>query len=132
MQCLWFILLFSDDLSFGKIASQSYSFSFWGSRFSANNAIDRNIATCARTLDIGYRSRFKTVWWKVDLGRVHNLYNMDILFKSYDGYGMYMYNRITEKNTIPILPIWFPWQRYLIYTTVTMICFWDLNQAGMF
>lgn len=99
MQCLWFILLFSDDLSFGKIASQSQSFSFWGSYFyPAKNAIDRNTATCARTLAIGYRSRFKTVWWKVDLGRVHNLYNMGILFKSYDGYGMYTYNPNNRKH----------------------------------
>lgn len=128
MQCLWFILLFSDDLSFKKLASQSHS--FWGLQYSANNAIDRKTYTCSRTQEIGYRSRFKTVWWKVDLGRVHNLYNIGILFKSYDGYGMYtyMYNPNNRKNTIPILPILFPWLRYLIYTTVTMICFWDLNQ----
>lgn len=124
MQCLWFILLFSDDISFKKLASQSYS--SWGLQYSAKNAIDRNTATCARTVDIGYRSLFKTVWWKVDLGRVHNLYNMAILFKSYDGYGMYMYNRITEK--IPYLSYRFDSPGYLIYTTVTMICFWDLNQ----
>lgn len=96
MQCLWFILLFSDDLSFGKIASQSHS--YWGSSYYANDAIDRKTTTCSRTQDIGYASMFKTVWWKVDLGRVHNLYNMGILFESYDGYGMYTYNPNNRKH----------------------------------
>nr|XP_034321035.1 multiple epidermal growth factor-like domains protein 6 isoform X1 [Crassostrea gigas] len=80
-----FVLSYAyDDLSFEKIASQSYP--VLGSLYSANNAVDRNTTTCSRTSDIGYASRFKNVWWKVDLGRVHNLYNMGILFKSYDGY----------------------------------------------
>lgn len=57
-----------------------------------NNVIDRNIVICVRIVDIGYRFLFKIVWWKVDFGRVYNLYNMVIFFKSYDGYGMYMYN----------------------------------------
>lgn len=97
MQYLCFILLFSDDLSFEKIASQSHSYR--GSSYYANNAIDRKTHTCSRTEGIGYSSPFKTVWWKVDLGRVHNFYNMGILFKSYDGFGMYTYfiTRITEK-----------------------------------
>lgn len=97
MRCLWFILLFSDDLSFKKLASQSHSYPVLGSSYSANNAIDRDTSTCSRTLDIGYGSKLKTVWWKVDLGKTHNLYNMAILFRSYDGEGMYMYNWITEK-----------------------------------
>lgn len=126
MQYLWFNLLFSDDLSFEKIASQSHSYPVLGSLYSANNAVDRNTTTCSRTSDIGYASRFKNVWWKVDLGRVHNLYNMGILFKSYDGYGMYTYNPNNRKNTIPVLPIWFSWLRY--FRTVTMFCFWDLYQ----
>lgn len=126
MQYLCFILLFSDDLSFEKIASQSHSYPVWSSSYYANNAIDRNTTTCSRTLDIGYASMFKTVWWKVDLGRVHNLYNMGILFKSYDGFGMYTYYPNNRKNTIPVLPIWFSWLKY--FTTVTMFCFWDINQ----
>lgn len=89
----------SDDLSFEKIASQPHS--YWGSFYYANNAIDRNTTTCARTQGIGYSSPFKTVWWKVDLGREHNLYNMGILFKSYDGFGMYTYNPNNRK--IPYL-----------------------------
>lgn len=31
----------------------------------------------------------KTVWWKVDLGRVYNIYSISIYFKNYDGYGMF-------------------------------------------
>ena len=31
----------------------------------------------------------KTVWWKVDLGGVYNIYSVNILFKNYDGVGMY-------------------------------------------
>lgn len=88
-----------------KIASQSHSYPVLGSLYSANNAADRNTTTCSRTPDIGYASRFKNVLWKVDLGRVHNLYNMGILFKSYDGYGMYTYNPNNRKNTILVLPI---------------------------
>lgn len=98
MQYLWFILLFSDDLSFEKIASQSHSYPVLGSLYSANNAVDWNTTICSRTSGIGYASRFKNVWWKVDLGRVHNLYNMGILFKSYDGYGMYTYNPNNRKK----------------------------------
>lgn len=31
------------------------------------------------------------MWWKVDLGGVYNIYSINILFKKYDGYGMYLY-----------------------------------------
>lgn len=70
-----------------------------------NNVVDRNIIICLRILDIGYVFRFKNVWWKVDFGRVYNLYNMGIFFKSYDGYGMYMYNLNNRKNIIFVLLI---------------------------
>lgn len=39
--------------------------------------------------DIGITSEYKTVWWKVDLGGVYNIYSITILFKRYNGYGMY-------------------------------------------
>lgn len=42
-----------------------------------------------RTTDIGPTSVDKTVWWKVDFGGVYNIYSINILFKNYDGYGMY-------------------------------------------
>lgn len=41
-----------------------------------------------RTNPIGGPSPYKTVWWKVDLGGVYNTYNIIVLFKNYDGYGI--------------------------------------------
>lgn len=41
-----------------------------------------------RTGDIGLTAKHKTVWWIVDLGRVYNVYNINIQFKNYDGYGV--------------------------------------------
>ena len=41
-----------------------------------------------RTKEIGINSPDKTVWWKVDLGGVYNIYSVNIAFKNYDGYGM--------------------------------------------
>ena len=38
---------------------------------------------------IGENSPDQTVWWKVDLGGVYGIYSVNILFKNYDGYGMY-------------------------------------------
>lgn len=55
----------------------------------ASNAADRNTATCMRTNGIGRTLNDKTVWWKVDLGAVYNIYSINILFKHYDGYGVY-------------------------------------------
>lgn len=95
MQYSWFILLFLDDLSFEKLASQSHT--YLGSLYFANNAVDRNKNTCTRTKDIGYNSFFKTVWWKVDLGRVHNMYNIGILFKNYDDYGIFTYVHVVAQ-----------------------------------
>ena len=51
--------------------------------------MDRNITTCMRTELIGTTSKEKTVWWMVDLGGVNNIYSVNILFKNYDGHGMY-------------------------------------------
>lgn len=55
----------------------------------ASNAVDGNTTTCTRQTDIGTNSKFKTLWWKVDLGGVYSIYSIDILFKNYTGYGMY-------------------------------------------
>lgn len=41
----------------------------------ANNAVDRNTDTCTRTRAIGYGAQFNVV-----LGRVHNIYSINILF----------------------------------------------------
>lgn len=56
-------------------------------KYLAGNAVDRNISTCMRTEAIGGNSPYNTVWWKVDLGGVYNIYSVNILFKNYDGYG---------------------------------------------
>ena len=56
-------------------------------KYLAGNAVDRNISTCMRTEAIGGNSPYKTVWWKVDLGGVYNIYSVNILFKNYDGHG---------------------------------------------
>nr|XP_022311771.1 multiple epidermal growth factor-like domains protein 10 isoform X1 [Crassostrea virginica] len=73
-----------DDLSYNKDASQSHTLP--GPGYGAENAVDGNKATCMRTKTIGPNSPEKTVWWKVDLGGVYNIYSVNILFKNYDGY----------------------------------------------
>nr|XP_022311206.1 uncharacterized protein LOC111116503 [Crassostrea virginica] len=73
-----------DDLSYNKDASQSHTAS--GTGYGAENAVDGNTATCTRTKEIGRNSPDKTVWWKVDLGGVYNIYSVNILFKNTPGY----------------------------------------------
>lgn len=82
-----FLKLSSDDLSVGKIAIQSHTYPFPGSLYSANNGVDRNTDTCTRTRAIGYGAQFNVV-----LGRVYNIYSINILFKNDHGDGMYTYN----------------------------------------
>lgn len=76
-----------DDLSYNKVATQSPMYPVHG--YDAGYAVDRNSATCMRTYEIGRNSPDKTTWWKVDLGRVYNIYSIDILFKNYDSFGMF-------------------------------------------
>lgn len=78
----------TDDLSHGKIATQSQTFT--GINFDASRAVDGNTATCMRTNGIGPTSPYKTTWWKVDLGGVNIIYSVTILFKNYNGYGMFL------------------------------------------
>lgn len=40
----------------------------------------------------------KKTWWKVDLGRISNLYSITILFRNYDGYGMGYFIKIMFMN----------------------------------
>lgn len=81
---------FSDDISYKKVATQSKTYA--GPNLEASNAVDRNLATCMRTIVIGINSDDKMVWWKVDLGGVYNIYSINILFKKYDGDGMHYYD----------------------------------------
>ena len=76
----------TDDLSHNKAASQNHTAA--GTTYGAENAVDRDITTCMGTKPIGPNSPDKTVWWKVDLGGVYNIYSVNILFKNYDGYGI--------------------------------------------
>ena len=79
----------TDDLSKNKVATQSTTSPSPTDAYRAGNAVDRNTTTCMRTELIGKNSPDKTVWWKVDLGRAYNIYSVNILFKNYNGYGMY-------------------------------------------
>lgn len=93
-----------NDLSVGKIAIQSHTYPSPSSLYSANNAVDRNTDTCTRTRAIGYGAQLNVVFWVVDLGRVHNIYSIDILFKNdpgdekiqrgrFAGYSLYISNK---------------------------------------
>ncbi|XP_052693428.1 LOW QUALITY PROTEIN: teneurin-4-like [Crassostrea angulata] len=73
-----------DDLSYNKSTTQSHT--YLGTNYVADNAVDRNSTTCMRTLYIGRNSPDKTLWWKVDLGGVYNIYGVNVLFKSYEGW----------------------------------------------
>lgn len=76
-----------EDISHQKVATQSHTFE-GSANFEPSNAVDGNIATCMRTKYIGFTSKNKTMWWKVDLGGVYNIYSISILFKNYDGYDL--------------------------------------------
>nr|XP_022306114.1 multiple epidermal growth factor-like domains protein 10 isoform X2 [Crassostrea virginica] len=85
-----FILAFGyDDLSKDKVATQSTTFPpppHDANKNIAGNAVDRHITTCMSTELIGPNSPDQTVWWKVDLGGVYNIYSVNIMFKNYPGY----------------------------------------------
>lgn len=84
MVLIFVFYLFTVDLSFQKVASQSST--WFGLGYDANFAVDGNISTCMRTTDIGISSPYKTVWWKVDLGGVYSIYSINVLFKNYAHY----------------------------------------------
>lgn len=71
------------------MASQSST--MLGIHYDASYATDRNTSTCMRTLEIGHNSPYITVWWKVDLGEVYNIYSIDIVYRNYIKYGIYSY-----------------------------------------
>lgn len=93
-----FLLIYDlliDDLSYHKAATQFHTRPSYMNMYVASSAIDRNITTCMRTYSIGDNTPDKQVWWKVDLGAVYSIYSITILFKNYNGYGMYLYIQIT-------------------------------------
>eukprot|EP00105_Crassostrea_gigas_P039838 XP_019923986.1 PREDICTED: teneurin-3-like [Crassostrea gigas] len=73
-----------DDISYKKVATQSHTYPGMG--YDASKAIDGNRETCMRTEAIGSNSADKMVRWKVDLGGIYNIYDINILFKTYGGY----------------------------------------------
>lgn len=56
-----------------------------------------------RTMVIGLNTIEKTLWWKVDLGGVFNIYGVNIQYKNYEGYGVYIItdrcNYLTQYHT---------------------------------
>lgn len=58
--------------------------------YAASHAVDRNTSTCMRTVEIGTTAPQRFTWWKVDLGGTFNIYNINVLFKNYDKFGMYL------------------------------------------
>ncbi|XP_065922546.1 receptor-type tyrosine-protein phosphatase epsilon [Magallana gigas] len=74
-----------DDLSANKVARQYKTFTGCQS-CDANNAVDRDIQTCARMEDIGTSAPNRSTWWYVDLGSIYNVVNIRIQFKDYKGY----------------------------------------------
>lgn len=82
-----YIHYITDDLSYNKLATQSPIYPSSNTLYFARNAVDRNSSTCMRTDLIGRHSHYKKMWWKVDLGGIHNIYSIDILFKTYDSFG---------------------------------------------
>nr|XP_034321733.1 uncharacterized protein LOC105331044 [Crassostrea gigas] len=73
-----------DDISYKKVGTQSHTYP--GTGYDASKAVDGNRKTCMRTEAIGSNSADKMVWWKVDLGGIYNIYDINILFKTYDGF----------------------------------------------
>nr|XP_022311198.1 uncharacterized protein LOC111116495 [Crassostrea virginica] len=78
------LTFFTDDLSQLKSATQSTTATGPDDLYKAGNAVDRATTTCTRTYAIGPNNPDKTVWWKVDLGGVYNIYSVNILFKNYE------------------------------------------------
>lgn len=72
-------------------------------KYDASRAVDGNTGTCMQSKAIGRNSPDTTVWWKVDLGEVYNIYCINIQFRNYDGYGLCFYNIYI----LFLLHIWF-------------------------
>ena len=85
-------------MSKDKVATQSTTYPIpknYADIYEADNAVDRNITTCMRTDAIGENSRDQTVWWRVDLGGVYNIFSVNVLFKNYYGQGNFFPSIIT-------------------------------------
>ncbi|XP_056002464.1 multiple epidermal growth factor-like domains protein 10 [Ostrea edulis] len=73
-----------DDISKNQYAVQSTtSYCVPQSNCVADNAVDGIYSTCMKANIIGTTTSDKTVWWSVDLGNIHSIYSVSILFKDY-------------------------------------------------
>ena len=74
-----------------------------------------------RTDIIGENSPDNTTWWTVDLGGVYTIYSVNILFKNYDGFGMYFISFLNNFKTYVIktefYKILYPIDNPIIYKT---------------
>ena len=91
----------SDDISYQHYAAQYPLFGGHAEFYKATNALDRNISTCTRNEGIGLNSQHKSVMWRVDFGRMYNIYSVNILFKHYEGYGII--NCFFQRDALSVL-----------------------------
>lgn len=56
--------------------------------YDVSKVVDGNREMCMRIEVIGFNLVDKMVWWKVDFGGIYNIYDINILFKIYDGFGV--------------------------------------------
>lgn len=76
--------IYTDNISVGENATQNVTdICTPRSACAANNAVDRNISTCTKTMAIGSTSQFKFTWWYIDLGEILSVYDIRIQFKDY-------------------------------------------------
>lgn len=99
---------FTDDISYNKVITQSKTYDN-RQDYDPKNAVDRNYSTCTRAPPIGLNSPEKSMWWKVDLGRVYTIYSITIMFKNYDlkdglylktKYSYFYYNFFSEMKKL--------------------------------
>lgn len=104
--------MLTDDLSYNKQAIQSHTYA---GMYVASFTVDRNTLTCMRAREIGRNSPQKTIWWKVDLGRVYKIDNIAILFRNYDGVGMYLLHKIPAATAAFKILVKGAWPVYIFF-----------------
>lgn len=113
-----FYFYFKEDLSYNKVATQTPIYP--GNSYNASNALDRQKGTCMRTEEIGLNSAYHSMWWKVDLGGINNIYSINILFREYTGYGIVHIFFISRVNTSRV--------QFAMFITVTWVLIkWIIN-----
>lgn len=68
-----------------------------GQYYDASDAVDGHTETFMRTEPIGLTSfPYKTVWYKVDLGKVYSIYSINTQFKKYIIHMQLTYNVLIQ------------------------------------